>query len=31
MDTSNSPAAPRIPWNKGRITGQKRPLKLKEI
>jgi site-specific recombinase XerC len=31
MDTANSPAVPRIPWNKGKLTGQKPPLKLKEI
>ncbi|SOY70269.1 hypothetical protein CBM2592_B40098 [Cupriavidus taiwanensis] len=31
MDTRNSPAAPHVPWNKGKHTGQKAPLKLKEI
>ena len=31
MDTRNSPGSPRIPWNKGKHTGQKPPLKLKEI
>ncbi|HBD33985.1 MAG TPA: integrase, partial [Cupriavidus sp.] len=31
MGTQNSPAAPRAPWNKGKITGQKPPLKPKEI
>lgn len=31
MDTLNSPAARRVPWNKGKLTGQKPPLKLKEI
>ena len=31
MDTRNSPAAPHVPWNKGKLTGQKPPLKLKEI
>lgn len=28
---SVSPAAPRTPWNKGRLAGQKPPLKLQEI
>ena len=31
METSNSPAVPRAPWNKGKLTGQKPPLKLCEI
>lgn len=31
MDTQNSPAAPRVPWNEGKVTGQKPPLKHKEI
>lgn len=31
METSNSPATPRAPWNKGKLTGQKPPLKLCEI
>ncbi len=30
MDTQTSPA-PHVPWNKGKLTGQKPPLKLKEI
>ena len=25
------PSRQRAPWNKGRVTGQKRPLKLKEV
>jgi hypothetical protein len=31
METLNSSGAPRVPWNKGRLTGQKPPLKLGEI
>jgi hypothetical protein len=26
-----SSSSPHIPWNKGRLIGQKKPLKLKEI
>ena len=31
METLNSFSARRVPWNKGRLTGQKPPLKLREI
>ncbi|MNT20325.1 Phage integrase family protein [compost metagenome] len=31
METSNSPVTPRAPLNKGKVTGQKPPLKLCEI
>ncbi|TCK36760.1 hypothetical protein B0G84_5774 [Paraburkholderia sp. BL8N3] len=31
METLNSLSARRVPWNKGRLTGQKAPLKLREI
>ena len=31
MSTSTNAAATRIPWNKGKLTGQKPPLKLREI
>ena len=31
MEALNSSGARRIPWNKGRLTGQKPPLKLREI
>ncbi len=31
METLNSSAAGRVPWNKSRLTGQKPPLKLREI
>ena len=31
METLNSFDARRVPWNKGRLTGQKPPLKLREI
>jgi hypothetical protein len=31
METLNSFSAPRVLWNKGRLTGQKPPLKLREI
>lgn len=31
MGTLNSSTVRRIPWNKGRLTGQKPPLKLREI
>ncbi|MGU7782678.1 tyrosine-type recombinase/integrase [Burkholderia sp. PU8-34] len=31
MKSSDESAASRVPWNKGRLTGQKPPLKLKEI
>lgn len=29
--TTNTPATPREPWNRGKLVGQKAPLKLKEI
>jgi hypothetical protein len=31
MDTSTITAARAMPWNKGKLLGQKPPLKLKEI
>jgi hypothetical protein len=31
METTVSCVTPRAPWNKGRLTGQKPPLRLKEI
>jgi site-specific recombinase XerC len=31
MNANNNPAAGKIPWNKGKLVGQKAPLKLKEI
>ena len=31
MSTSIDTGPSRVPWNKGRLTGQKPPLKLKEI
>jgi integrase len=31
METLNSSSTRRVPWNKGRLTGQKPPLKLREI
>lgn len=31
METSTSPTTPRAAWNKGKLTGQKPPLKLCEI
>jgi integrase len=31
METQNARAANRVPWNKGKLTGQKPPLKLPEI
>jgi integrase len=31
MSTSTGTGSSRVPWNKGRLTGQKPPLKLKEI
>lgn len=31
METVSTPAAPNTPWNKGKLVGQKAPLKLKEI
>ncbi|CAE6817152.1 Tyrosine recombinase XerC [Paraburkholderia aspalathi] len=31
MEALNSSGARRVPWNKGRLTGQKPPLKLREI
>ncbi|AMV46007.1 tyrosine-type recombinase/integrase [Paraburkholderia caribensis] len=31
MEPLNSSGARRVPWNKGRLTGQKPPLKLREI
>jgi integrase len=31
MEATISTITPRIPWNKGRLTGQKPPLRLKEI
>jgi hypothetical protein len=30
MDTATTPAGHAIPWNKGKLLGQKPPLKLKE-
>jgi hypothetical protein len=31
METQNDPAGTRVPWNKGKLTGQKPPLKLPGI
>ena len=31
MEPLNTSGARRVPWNKGRLTGQKPPLKLREI
>jgi len=31
METIANQAAPKVPWNKGKLVGQKAPLKLKEI
>ena len=31
MDTTSNPRHGYVPWNKGKLTGQKPPLKLKEI
>jgi hypothetical protein len=31
MDQSNRTACARQPWNKGKLVGQKAPLRLKEI
>ena len=31
METINESAVPREPWNKGKLIGQKAPLKLKDI
>ena len=31
MSTSTDTAPSRVPWNKGRLTGQKPPLKLNDI
>jgi hypothetical protein len=31
MSTPSDTRPSRVPWNKGRLTGQKPPLKLKEI
>ena len=31
MSTSIDTGPSRVPWNKGRLTGQKPPLKLREI
>ncbi|CAG9252140.1 hypothetical protein PUN4_180099 [Paraburkholderia unamae] len=31
METQNGSAGTRVPWNKGKLTGQKPPLKLPEI
>lgn len=31
METTIARATPRAPWNKGKLTGQKPPLKLCEI
>jgi hypothetical protein len=31
METAASYATARVPWNKDKLTGQKSPLKLKEI
>jgi hypothetical protein len=30
-DTATPATAPRTPWNKGRLIGQKPPLKLREV
>jgi hypothetical protein len=31
MNTSTDNGPSRVPWNKGKLTGQKPPLKLREI
>lgn len=31
METQNSAVGGRVPWNKGKLTGQKPPLKLRKI
>jgi hypothetical protein len=31
MEATTGVSAARVPWNKGKLTGQKLPLKLKEI
>ncbi|CAD6562270.1 hypothetical protein LMG27952_07737 [Paraburkholderia hiiakae] len=31
METQNVAVGSRVPWNKGKLTGQKPPLKLPEI
>src|ERR1700756_130829 len=31
METHNASSGSRVPWNKGKLTGQKPPLKLPEI
>ena len=31
METINSATSVRVPWNKGKLVGQKAPFKLKEI
>lgn len=31
MEASTAASPARVPWNKGKLTGQKPPLKLKEI
>jgi len=31
MEALNSSGSRRVPWNKGRLTGQKPPSKLREI
>ena len=31
MESENVVVVPRVPWNKGKLTGQKPPLKLREI
>jgi hypothetical protein len=31
MEATINSSATRIPWNKGKLTGQKPPLKLREI
>lgn len=30
MDTANNPVV-RVPWNKGKLVGQKAPLRLRDI
>jgi hypothetical protein len=31
METNVNGSAPRVAWNKGKLTGQRPPLKLREI
>ena len=31
MDTQSTPAEPHAPWNKGKLVGQKSPLRINEI